>query len=176
MSEYYKVKVKGFDYYDVGTGKVISGGPEQIAMWMLDTDYDGMCVNPEQVFFPLEGKNEGWNKLAKVLKAKIDLDLIEKFHGLESLPFTVKDGTRVAVKIIDSRGIESLKIFHAEDFKKTMGDITAQKPEEETGQGKRRCRVCGCTDDDCHQCIEKTGKPCYWVEEDLCSACAGEEV
>lgn len=34
------------------------------------------------------------------------------------------------------------------------------------------CRVCGCTDDDCSQCIEKTGNPCYWIEEDLCSACA----
>lgn len=33
------------------------------------------------------------------------------------------------------------------------------------------CRVCGCTDDDCHQCIERTGEPCHWVEEDLCSAC-----
>jgi hypothetical protein len=37
----------------------------------------------------------------------------------------------------------------------------------------RTCRICGCTDDDCHQCIEKTGEPCYWVEDDLCSACAG---
>jgi ParB family transcriptional regulator, chromosome partitioning protein len=36
------------------------------------------------------------------------------------------------------------------------------------------CRVCGCTDDDCRQCIEKTGVPCHWVEPDLCSACAGE--
>ncbi len=38
----------------------------------------------------------------------------------------------------------------------------------------RRCRICGCTDDDCRQCIEKTGEPCYWVEPDLCSACAVE--
>jgi adenine-specific DNA-methyltransferase len=131
MSEYYKVKIKGFDYYDVKAQRVISGGPEKIAMWMLDTDYDGMCVNPEQVFFPLEGKNEGWNKLAKVLKAEIDLDLIEKFHGLESLPFMVKDGSRVAVKMIDDRGIESLKVFHAEDFKEATGDITAWEPEED---------------------------------------------
>jgi hypothetical protein len=38
----------------------------------------------------------------------------------------------------------------------------------------RRCRVCGCTDYDCSQCIGKTGEPCSWVEDDLCSACAGE--
>lgn len=36
----------------------------------------------------------------------------------------------------------------------------------------RACRVCGCTDDDCRQCIEQTGQPCHWVADDLCSACA----
>lgn len=39
----------------------------------------------------------------------------------------------------------------------------------------RRCRVCGCTDADCRQCIEKTGEPCHWIEPDLCSACAGDQ-
>ncbi len=33
------------------------------------------------------------------------------------------------------------------------------------------CRVCGCTDDDCEQCVEKTGQACYWIEPGLCSAC-----
>lgn len=36
---------------------------------------------------------------------------------------------------------------------------------------KRKCRVCGCTDDNCRQCVERTGHPCSWVEDDLCSAC-----
>jgi hypothetical protein len=36
----------------------------------------------------------------------------------------------------------------------------------------RSCRVCGCTDDDCSGCVERTGEPCFWVESDLCSACA----
>lgn len=35
----------------------------------------------------------------------------------------------------------------------------------------RRCRCCGCTDDDCSVCLERTGQPCHWVEDDLCSAC-----
>lgn len=35
----------------------------------------------------------------------------------------------------------------------------------------RTCRGCGCTDDDCSQCIERTGEPCSWVAKDLCSAC-----
>jgi hypothetical protein len=37
-----------------------------------------------------------------------------------------------------------------------------------------RCRVCGCTDDDCRQCIEALGYPCFWVEKDLCSRCADD--
>lgn len=38
----------------------------------------------------------------------------------------------------------------------------------------RRCRVCGCTELNCAQCFVKTGKPCSWVEDDLCSACVTE--
>lgn len=33
------------------------------------------------------------------------------------------------------------------------------------------CRLCGCTEDDCYGCIERTGEACSWVEADLCSAC-----
>jgi adenine-specific DNA-methyltransferase len=107
----YKVRVKGFDYYDVKKGRVESDGAEKIALWMLDPDYDGMSIEPRQVFFPMEGKNEGWDKLAKTLRAEINQDLIEKYHGLESLPFTVKENTLLAVKIVDDRGIESLKVI-----------------------------------------------------------------
>lgn len=33
------------------------------------------------------------------------------------------------------------------------------------------CEVCGCTEEDCSQCVERTGEPCYWVRPGLCSAC-----
>jgi len=36
----------------------------------------------------------------------------------------------------------------------------------------QKCRVCGCTDNDCSQCIKAQGYPCRWVEKDLCSRCA----
>jgi len=39
---------------------------------------------------------------------------------------------------------------------------------------ERKCRICGCTDNNCQQCIEKTGKPCHWIADDLCSTCANE--
>jgi len=107
----YKVKVNGFDYYDVKKGEVESGSTSRIAMWMLDKDYDGMCVEPCQVFFPMGGSKDGWNKLAKTLRAEINQELIEKYAGNESLWFTAEPDTKIAIKIIDDRGIESLKVI-----------------------------------------------------------------
>ena len=39
----------------------------------------------------------------------------------------------------------------------------------------RCCAECGCTDDDCSQCMEKTAEPCHWTRPGLCSACATAE-
>jgi adenine-specific DNA-methyltransferase len=105
----YIVEVNGFDYYNPKTGTVDSGGKGDIAMWMLDHDYDGRSLFPSQVFFPMAGAKEGWATLAKNLKAEIDEEKMEAFGGTVSLPFT--PGKNVAVKIIDARGIESLKII-----------------------------------------------------------------
>ncbi|MEW5897696.1 MAG: site-specific DNA-methyltransferase, partial [Bacillota bacterium] len=110
----YVVEVLGFDYYNTRTGEVESGDTSKIAMWMLDTDYDGRSLFLDQVFFPLAGENGGWRKLAKALKAQIDEELIEKYHGTVSLPFEPGENKRVAVKIIDDRGIESLRILEVE--------------------------------------------------------------
>jgi adenine-specific DNA-methyltransferase len=104
-----QVEVMGFDYYNPKTGNVESGGKKNIAMWMLDTDYDNRSLFPSQVFFPMAGAGDGWDKLAKNLKAEIDEEKIETFKGTISLPFEA--GSAVAVKIIDDRGIESLRVL-----------------------------------------------------------------
>ncbi|MCK4734484.1 MAG: hypothetical protein KAT65_18655 [Methanophagales archaeon] len=106
----YRVGVLGFDYYNTKTGTIESGGTEKIAMWMLDTDYDGRSLFPRQVFFPMASEKDGWARLAKNLKAEIDEELIETYRGSVSLPFELGDNRRIAVKIIDDRGIESFKI------------------------------------------------------------------
>jgi ParB/RepB/Spo0J family partition protein len=81
-------------------------------------------------------------------------------------------------------GAEEYEALYLEAAKEVAAE--ALKPKEKKGakkknaggkkgnDGVRKCRVCGCTDDDCSQCVEKTGEPCHWVEEDLCSACADE--
>ncbi len=109
-----RVSVHGFDYYNTKTGGIESGGSHQIAVWLLDTDYDGRSLYPRQVFFPMAGAKEGWAKLAKNLKAEIDPDLIEAYRGTVSLPFDPGEHQRIAVKIVDDRGIESLRILEVD--------------------------------------------------------------
>ncbi|MBU3741823.1 MAG: site-specific DNA-methyltransferase, partial [Candidatus Kapabacteria bacterium] len=106
----YEVEVRGFDYFDTATGELKSGGTKNIAMWMLDTDYDNRSLFPRQVFFPMAGDKDGWNRLKKTIRAELDESRIDAFHGSVSLPFELGDYNRVAVKIVDDRGIESLKI------------------------------------------------------------------
>ena len=106
----WQVEVRGFDYYNTKTGNVESGGEDKIAVWSLDTDYDGRSLYPRQVFFPMAGSNDGWARLARNLKAEIDEDLIEAYRGAVSLPFEPGEHRRIAVKIVDDRGIESLKV------------------------------------------------------------------
>lgn len=107
----WEVEVHGFDYYNTKTGNIESGSVEKIAVWMLDIDYDGRSIFPRQVFFPMAGEKDAWSRLARNLKAEIDEDLIESYQGTVSLPFEMGKYQRVAVKIVDDRGIESLKII-----------------------------------------------------------------
>ena len=106
----FRVRVQGFDYYNTKTGNVESGDAGRIAIWMLDPNYDGRSLFPRQVFFPMAGVKEGWAKLARSLKAEIDATKMEAYRGTVSLPFEPGEHERVAVKIVDDRGVESLKI------------------------------------------------------------------
>jgi adenine-specific DNA-methyltransferase len=123
---YAQVTIHGFDYYNPKTGQIESGGADKIAVWLLDTDYDGRSLYPRQVFFPMAGENEGWAKLARNLKAEIDEELIEAYRGTVSLPFEAGEHKRIAVKIVDDRGIESLKV------------ITLEEPDGVERAGRRR--------------------------------------
>ena len=107
----WQVEVNGFDYFDTAKGELVSGGKAKIAAWQLDTDYDGRSLFPHQVFFPMAGKDEGWMKLKKDIRAELDTELLQAFTGTVSLPFAAGDNRTVAVKIVDDRGIESLKVM-----------------------------------------------------------------
>lgn len=107
----FQVEVLGFDYYNVKEGTIESGGTNRIAVWMLDTNFDGRSIFPHQVFFPMAGDKDGWARLARNLQSEINEDLIEAYRGNVSLPFTIGTNKSIAIKIVDDRGIESLKLM-----------------------------------------------------------------
>ncbi len=106
----FRVSVRGFDYYNTKTGSVESCNADKIALRMLDPGYDGRSLFPRQVFFPMAGAKDGWAKLAKSLKAEIDGTRMAAYRGTVSLPYEPGEHRRAAVKIVDDRGVESLKI------------------------------------------------------------------
>jgi adenine-specific DNA-methyltransferase len=52
--------------------------------------------------------------VARSLRAEIDEERIEAYRGTVSLPFERGGHGRIAVKIVDDRGIESLRIVELE--------------------------------------------------------------
>ena len=105
------IEVRGFDYYNVATQQLESGGKGDIAMWLLDTDYNDRFLHPTQIFFPMADAKSGWASLGKTLAAEIDYERIEAYRGTVSLPFEAGEHRRIAVKLIDKRGVESMRIL-----------------------------------------------------------------
>jgi adenine-specific DNA-methyltransferase len=104
----YIVELRGVDIYDPLTGEVHSTRGEDVAAWFLDSDYDGKTFHICQAFFP--GDPDAWEKLQRALKAQIDPEAFEKMRGTVSFPFQLGEHRRIAVKVIDFRGNEVVRV------------------------------------------------------------------
>ncbi len=137
----YRVSVQGFDYYNTKIGDVESGGPDKIAIWMLDPDYDGRSLYPRQVFFPMAGSTDGWARLARNLKTEIDEALMDAYRGTVSLPFEPGEHCRIAVKIVDDRGIESLKVIRLDPLVKAASKDVKHRIEEAIAERSKKVPI-----------------------------------
>lgn len=105
----YSIKMEGVDIYNPVDNTVSSAGADKVAAWFVDSDYDGRTFCIAQAFFP--DKN-AWNKIARDLKGVIDAESFETFSGTESLPFPAGEHAYVAVKVIDPRGNEVMRVHN----------------------------------------------------------------
>ena len=103
----YIVKMEGVDIYNPVDNTVSAAGADKVAAWFVDTDYDGRIFCIAQAFFP---DKKAWGKIARDLKGVVDTERFEQFSGTESLPFPVGEHARVAVKVIDPRGNEVMRV------------------------------------------------------------------
>ena len=112
----YVVEVEGMDVYDPVSNTVHPTEHQRIAAWFLDTDYDGRTFCICQAFFPDRTK---WSKLEQALGGRglVEPGAFDALSGLRSLPFPKPSGSagvqpwRVAVKVIDPRGNEGLRVL-----------------------------------------------------------------
>ena len=110
------IEVEGMDVYDPVSGALHPTSRERIAAWFVDTDYDGRTFCICQAFFPDRKK---WDKLARALgdKGVIDESRFDELTGYRTLAFARPPALaagrpwRVAVKMIDPRGNEGLRVI-----------------------------------------------------------------
>jgi adenine-specific DNA-methyltransferase len=104
-----QVKVRGVDVFHPSTGEVRSNGPDEIACWFLDTDYNEESFFVRQAYFL--GANDPYKSLKTTLKAEINEEAWESLHSDTSRPFDKPESGRIAVKVINHLGDEVMKVF-----------------------------------------------------------------
>jgi len=102
-------ELKGVDIYDPNTGEVHAAPGRDVAAWFLDHDYDGRTFCICQAFFPGGGDNP-WDKLARALRGVVDEEAFARMRGTKSAPFAAGEHRRAAVKVIDFRGNEVIRV------------------------------------------------------------------
>jgi adenine-specific DNA-methyltransferase len=105
-----QVKIEGVDVFHPQTGEIESGGPDSIALWFLDTDYNEESFFVRHAYF-LGAASDPYKALKTTLKAEIDQEAWESLYSDTSRPFPKPKSGRIAVKVINHLGDEVMKVF-----------------------------------------------------------------
>lgn len=104
-----QVKINGVDVFHPNTGEVRSDGPDGIACWFIDTDYNEESFFVRHAYFL--GANDPYKALKTTLKAEINKEAWATLHSDTSRPFNKPKSGRIAVKVINHLGDEVMKVF-----------------------------------------------------------------
>jgi adenine-specific DNA-methyltransferase len=104
-----RVKIKCIDVFKPQTGEIESGGPDTIALWMIDTDYNEESFFVRHAYFL--GANDPYKALKTTLKAEIDEGAWASLNSDTSRPVPKPLSGRIAVKVINHLGDEVMKVF-----------------------------------------------------------------
>lgn len=112
-----RVKVNGVDVFQPSTGEVRSNGPDEIACWFVDTDYNEESFFVRHAYFL--GASDPYKALKTTLKAEINEDAWASLHSDTSRPFPKPESGRIAVKVINHLGDEVMKVFRVDGISST---------------------------------------------------------
>jgi adenine-specific DNA-methyltransferase len=103
------VEIRGVDVYNPTTGEIRSSGTGEIALWMIDTDYDSESFFVRHCYFT--GGNDPYARLKRALKADIDETAWASMYSTRSRPFEPPSTGKIAVKVINHYGDEVLQVY-----------------------------------------------------------------
>ncbi len=104
-----RVKVNGVDVFHPQSGEIRSDGPDGIACWFIDTDYNMESFFVRHAYFL--GANDPYKALKTTLKAEINEEAWATLNSDTSRPFAKPKSGRIAVKVINHLGDEVMKVF-----------------------------------------------------------------
>jgi adenine-specific DNA-methyltransferase len=105
-----RVRIKGVDVFKPQTGEIESGGPDTIALWFIDTDYNEESFFVRHAYF-LGAATDPYKALKTTLRAEIDEEAWSSLNSDTSRPFPKPKSGRIAVKVINHLGDEVMKVF-----------------------------------------------------------------
>jgi adenine-specific DNA-methyltransferase len=103
------VEIRGVDVYNPTTGEIRSSGTGEIALWMVDTDYDGESFFVRRCYFT--GNTDPYARLKRALQADIDEAAWRSLYSTRSRPFAAPSTGKIAVKVINHYGDEVLQVY-----------------------------------------------------------------
>jgi adenine-specific DNA-methyltransferase len=106
-----QIEIRGVDVYDPTTGQVRSSTTDDIACWLVDTNYNQESFFVREAYFT--GAGDPYESLRKALRADIDEAAWSTLYRTESRPFAAPETGKIAVKVINHYGDEVMKVYPA---------------------------------------------------------------
>lgn len=103
------VDLRGVDVYDPNTGEIRSDETDKIALWMIDTDYDGESFFVRHCYFT--GGQDPYKRLKRALSSDIDEEAWASLYRTVSRPFPKPSTGSIAVKVINDYGDEVINVY-----------------------------------------------------------------
>ncbi|MCS4191266.1 adenine-specific DNA-methyltransferase [Salinibacter ruber] len=108
----FQIEMEGVDVYDPVKGQINATKGSKVAAWFVDTDYNGRTFCICQAFFPnTPGRSGPWKDFKRDLSDRVDDDKLDQLSGTTSLPFEAGEHECAAVKVIDPRGNEVMRVL-----------------------------------------------------------------
>ena len=104
-----QVTIHGIDVFHPNSGEIRSHGPEGIACWFIDSDYNEESFFVRHAYFL--GASDPYRSLKTTLKAEINAEAWSTLYSNISRPFDKPASGRIAVKVINHLGDEIMKVF-----------------------------------------------------------------